>query len=122
MRIETDESHDLISAEKVDGTAIYGADGDKMGHVKTVMINKRSGQVAHVVADIGSFLGMGGEYHALPWDKFTYDTDLNGYNLDVTEEQLRGGPTFREDNSNQAFDRDYETRMYGYYGSTPYFA
>ncbi|MGB3724014.1 MAG: PRC-barrel domain-containing protein [Pacificimonas sp.] len=122
MRIETDESHDLISAEKVDGTKIYGANGDKIGSVKSVMINKTSGKVAHVVADIGSFLGMGGEYHVLPWDQLDYDTNLGGYKTMLTEDKLKGAPTFKATESHMAYDRDYETRTYGYYGSTPYFA
>ncbi|MGB3723766.1 MAG: PRC-barrel domain-containing protein [Pacificimonas sp.] len=120
MRIETDESHDLISAEKVDGTAIYSAGGDKMGTVKSVMINKQSGQVAHAVLSIGGVLGMGSEYHAMPWDKLDYDTELGGYRLNVTEEQLKTGPTFNEGDSHRAYDRDYESRMYDHYGSTPY--
>ncbi|MEE4350218.1 MAG: PRC-barrel domain-containing protein [Pacificimonas sp.] len=122
MRIETDESHDLISAEKVDGTAVYSRDGDKMGSVKSVMIGKRSGKVEHAVLSVGEFLGMGGEYHSLPWDKLDYDTDLGGYRLNATEEQLKSGPTFRDNDTRQATNRDYESRVYNHYGSTPYYA
>lgn len=122
MRIETDESHDLISAEKVDGTAVYSRDGDKAGSVKSVMINKSSGQVEHAVLSVGGFLGMGSEYHTIPWDKLDYDTDLGGYRLNVTEEQLKSGPTFSETDSGLVGERDYQDRVYSHYGSTPYYS
>lgn len=121
MNIETNETHDLISADKVDGTAVYGRGGDKIGTVKSVMIGKRSGRVAHAVLSVGGVLGMGGEYHTVPWDKLDYDTDLNGYRLDVTEEQLKNAPTFRENDTGKLYDRSYEERVYSHYGSTPYY-
>lgn len=122
MRIETDESNDLISAEKVEGTSVYSRDGDKAGSVNSVMINKRSGQVEHAVVSIGGFLGMGSEYHTIPWDKLDYDTDLGGYKLNATEDQLKSGPTFSEADSRLVGDRDYQDRVYAHYGSTPYYS
>jgi hypothetical protein len=35
-----------------------------------------------------------GEEHAVPWNKLTYDTNLGGYRTDITEQQLRGAPSF----------------------------
>lgn len=118
--IEVDENHDLISADKVDGTSVYGADGDKIGSIKTVMIEKRGGNVPYAVLSAGGFLGIGEEYHQVPWSKLTYDTKLGGYRLDVTEDQLRDAPRFKADESRQAFSRDREQRVYDYYGVPPY--
>ena len=120
MRIETDESHDLISAEKVDGTNVYSNEGSDMGSVKSVMINKRSGQVEHAVLSVGGFLGMGSEYHTIPWDKLKYDTSSNGYKLNVTEDQLRSGSTFPE--TDASLSEVAVERVYSHYGSTPYYA
>jgi sporulation protein YlmC with PRC-barrel domain len=121
MNIETEESHELIAASKVEGTSIYSVDGDDMGSVKSVMLEKRSGKVAHAVVSVGGFLGMGADYHVVPWDKLDYDTDLNGYRLNVTEEQLRTAPTMGENETTRLSDRDYEARVYAHYGSTPYY-
>ncbi|MGB7405832.1 MAG: PRC-barrel domain-containing protein [Pacificimonas sp.] len=120
MNIEPEETSQLIAADRVDGTNLYGRNGDKAGTVKSVMINKRTGRVEHVVADIGSFLGMGGELHTLPWNRLDYDTNLNGYRMNVTDDQLKEGPTLND--TNNRFSRDYEDRVYGHYGSTPYYA
>ena len=118
--IEVDETHALISADKVDGTAVYGIDGEKMGAVETLMISKRGGQVTNAVISVGGFLGIGEKYHSVPWEKLDYDEELDGYRLDVTEEQLRQAPTFELSDPTGAFSRENEERIYSYYGVAPY--
>jgi len=41
------ETVSLIGSDKVDGTAVYGADDNKIGSVQRVMIDKISGKVAY---------------------------------------------------------------------------
>jgi sporulation protein YlmC with PRC-barrel domain len=53
------ETVSLIGSDKVEGTAVYGADGTKIGTVQRVMIDKVSGQIAYAVVSFGGFLGMG---------------------------------------------------------------
>ena len=58
------------------------------------MIEKISGKVTYAVMSFGGFLGIGEDEHTIPWNKLEYDTGLGGYRTDITEEQLRGAPTF----------------------------
>ena len=88
------ETVSLIGSDKVDGTAVYGADDNKIGSVQRVMIDKISGKVAYAVVSFGGFLGMGEDYYPLPWSKLDYDTRLGGYRADITENQLKGAPKF----------------------------
>jgi len=60
------ETSSCISAGKVNGTDVYGVDGDKIGHVQDVMLNKRTGNVAYAIMGFGGFLGIGERYHPLP--------------------------------------------------------
>ena len=120
MSHETVTNSELIGSDRVEGTAVYGSKGDKIGTVERVLIEKRGGQVRDVEISVGSFLGMGGELHNLPWEKFDYNTDLDGYQLDVTEDQLKSAPTYKESERYTAYDRDYQTRSYGYWAVTPY--
>ena len=48
-QIETDETHDLIASDKVEGTAVYNGDGEKLGAIHNFMVDKRSGQVEYAV-------------------------------------------------------------------------
>ena len=68
------ETVSLIGSDKVEGTAVYGADNQKIGSVQRVMIDKISGKVAYAVVSFGGFLGMGEDYFPMPWASLKYDT------------------------------------------------
>src|SRR5919112_656786 len=87
----------LIESDRVEGTAVYDPQDNHLGSIKRLMIEKVSGKVAYAVMSFGGFLGMGEDEHTIPWSKLTYDTSLGGYRTDITEEQLRGAPTFYRD-------------------------
>jgi hypothetical protein len=87
----------LIESDRVEGTTVYDPQGNDVGSIKRLMIEKISGRVAYAVMSFGGFLGMGEEEHAVAWSKLTYDTNLGGYRTDITEQQLRGAPTFTRD-------------------------
>ena len=79
----------LIESDRVEGTTVYDRQGNNIGSIKRLMIEKLSGRVAYAVMSFGGFLGMGAEEHAIPWSKLTYDTRLDGYQTDISESQLR---------------------------------
>src|SRR5436190_24378136 len=87
----------LIESDRVEGTTIYDSQGNNIGSVKRLMIEKLSGRVAYAVGSFGGFLGIGAEEHAVPWNKLTYDSNFGGYRADITEQQLRGPPAFSRD-------------------------
>ena len=60
------EASNLIGSDKVEGTPVYGTNGDRVGHIERVMIDKFSGKVAYVVMSFGGFLGIGEDYYPLP--------------------------------------------------------
>jgi len=39
------ETAALIASDKVQGTAVYNHDGDRLGSIYNFMVNKRSGQL-----------------------------------------------------------------------------
>jgi PRC-barrel domain len=96
--------------DKVEGTAVYGADNRKIGSVRRVMLDKISGKVANAVISFGGFLGMGEDYYPTPWANLKYDPNLGGYRVGVTEQQLKGAPKYSRstdwDWSDRARDRE----------------
>ena len=85
MAMETREIGNLIGSDKVEGTAVYGADSEKIGTIERVMIDKVSGKVSYAVLGFGGFLGIGHDHYPLPWQSLKYDTRLGGYVTGVTE-------------------------------------
>lgn len=113
--IARDETHDLIASEKVEGTAVYNRDGERLGTIKNFMVGKRDGRVRYAVLSFGGLFGMGERFHPLPWDVLTYDTDKGGYVVDLDKEILRNSPSY-ERGSEPTYDRTYGEQVYGYYG------
>jgi hypothetical protein len=116
----TDDAHELISSRRVEGTAVYNRQDQKLGTIHSVMIEKRSGQVAYAVMSFGGFLGMAERAHPIPWDMLTYDVDLDAYVADLSAEQLRAAPTLRLDEADRPRDRKHDEEVAGYYGRLPW--
>ena len=110
----------LIESDRVEGTTVYDPQGNNIGSIKRLMIEKISGRVAYAVMSFGGFFGMGAEEHAIPWGKLTYDTSLGGYRTDITEQQLRAAPTFTRDRDWDWSDRSRERELHDYYRVPPY--
>lgn len=107
----------LISSSDVNGTAVYSTNGDRIGSIDHLMIDKSSGRVAYAVMGSGGFLGIGSDYTPVPWDALKYDTALEGYVTGITVDKFRDAP---ERSDNWQSDRDWEQRTWNYYGLTPY--
>ena len=110
----------LIESDRVEGTAVYDRKGTKIGSVKRLMIDKKTGQVAYTVLSFGGFLGLGSEEYTLPWNKLDYDTSLGGFRTDITEDQVRGAPNFYRDRDYDWSDRQRERELHDYW-KAPYY-
>lgn len=117
-----DETTALISAGKVQGTSVYNTDGDKLGDIYDVMLDKRSGRIAYAILAFGGVLGIGKQYHPLPWQTLKYDTRQEGYVVGIPKEALAGGPAFDSGDLPAWGDRAYEQGIHDYYRTMPYWA
>ena len=93
------ETETLIGSDKVDGTTVYGSDGNSVGEIERVMIDKITGKVAYAVMSFGGFMGIGEDYYPVPWPALTYDTSLGGYKTNITREQLDRAPKYSDSTS-----------------------
>ncbi|AHG43895.1 photosystem reaction center subunit H [Rhizobium leguminosarum bv. trifolii CB782] len=111
-------THSLIASDRVEGTRVYGADGKHIGSIERLIIGKLDGRVAYAVLSFGGFLGIGHDHYPLPWEKLNYDTQLDGYRIDLTKEQIEGAPSYADDDD--SWYNDNGRRVYDYYGVPPY--
>jgi sporulation protein YlmC with PRC-barrel domain len=91
------ETGSIISADKVEGTAVYDRSGNRLGSIEDVMLDKVSGKALYAIMSFGGFLGMGENHYPLPWSSLTYDTNQGGYVVELSKEQLERAPTYDED-------------------------
>jgi hypothetical protein len=120
VELDRRETPILIGSDKVEGTPVYRANGDHVGQIERVMIDKRSGKVAYAVMSFGGFMGIGEDHYPLPWQLLTYNPTLGGYEVNIGEEQLAGAPKFSK---NQGWDWTSPAggkRVFDHYGLPPY--
>jgi hypothetical protein len=113
--MQTMTSPDLISSDRVEGTKVFNAAGDKLGSIDDLMIDKRSGQVRYAVLEFGGFLGMGTDRYPMPWSMLKYDTSLDGYVVPLDKNALEGAPRY-PDSEPPRYDDDYGRRVHRHYG------
>lgn len=107
--------HGLIERDRVEGTVVYGADGQRIGTISRLAIEKISGKVAYAVMSFGGFFGIAADVRTIPWSKLAYDAGCGGYRTDITESELRDAPGYFGDANSDWPDREQEKETYDFY-------
>lgn len=92
--VKNRETAGLIGSDKVEGTAVYSAEGERIGAIERVMIEKIGGKVAYAVMSFGGFLGIGDDHYPLPWSTLKYNTELGGYQTMIPIGKIEGAPKY----------------------------
>lgn len=87
---------DQFRASKMIGSTVYDIQNRDIGSVKDLVIDK-DGRVTDAIVDVGTFLGMGGKYVAVPLS--VIKTDNNRLTLDMTKEQLQQAQAYNLENA-----------------------
>ena len=85
---------DSIDTKTLIDKEIINANGDKVGKVESVIIDK-GGEVQYVVAGVGGFLGIGEKHVAMKWDDLTIAENGERVLANVTKEQLQALPDYK---------------------------
>jgi hypothetical protein len=89
------------------------ADLHQIGTIRRLMIEKLG--VIYAIMEFGGLLGMGTDEYAIPWSKLGYDTALQGYTTDLTQEQLKNAPEFSRNRNYDWSDQHCERDLHDYY-------
>ena len=101
--------HNLVPSDRVERAPVCGREGEKLGTIERLMLDKITGMVAYAVIKSGGFLGAGVHHYPVPWSSLKYDPDRRTYRIDMTLEQLRSGPS---EVDGEAFDWGDRSRPY----------
>jgi PRC-barrel domain len=115
--LDARETASLIGSDKVEGTAVYRSNGEKIGQIERLMIDKITGKVAYAVMSFGGFLGLGEDYYPVPWSLLTYNERLGGYDVDISQEQLKAAPKYGRNAAWDWSDRSRGQQLADYYKS-----
>lgn len=110
---QTEPTQLLLQSNKSDAMPVRSRDGDKIGSVLTLMVNKRTGQTIYAVLTIGGFLGMGKAYYPIPFSLLQFDPVNDTYIVTIDRRVLEGGPSWAS--NAPTFDQAYADRVSKYY-------
>jgi sporulation protein YlmC with PRC-barrel domain len=108
-----------ILASKVQGTAVYNSEGDKIGHVEDVVLDKMSNNIEFAVLGFGGFLGIGEKFHPVPWSLLDYSPDKGGYVVPMSTDMLKQAPAYRLEDVTKN-DNDIRSESFEYYNAPRY--
>jgi len=85
-----------IRMTDMNGATVYDAQNHNIGDIKDMILD-RDGRVAEVVLNVGSTLGMGGNYVAISMRDLKVTMEKNNkprFTINMTENQLKSAPPF----------------------------
>ena len=110
----------LMGAHTLTGNDVYYGADTKLGDIKEIMLDMRSGRVAYAVMSFGGVFGMGEKLFAIPWRALTLDTDNKRFTLNVDRAKFEDAPGFDANHWPDMADATWEKSIHTYYGVTPY--
>ena len=110
---------ELMGADTLVGNDVYNQKGEKLGDIKEIMLDMRSGQVAYAVLSLGGFLGIGEKLFAVPWSALTLDTENKRFVLSVDKDRLEKAPGFDRNKWPNMADPSWEQGIQSFYGTKP---
>jgi sporulation protein YlmC with PRC-barrel domain len=119
----TEGEHRLILASRVEHTPVFNTDGDRIGHIADLSIDRQEGTIVWAIMSFGGFLGIGKRFHPLPWRALQYDPERAAYVVPLSRAELEGAPHYDAEELRQlggAKFEDFSSVLAGYY--EPYYA
>jgi len=86
----------VVSARHMLGRPVCNLQGDKLGHVKNLIVDLAAGRVAGVILTAHGFFGTDAELSSAPVTAFQYDSTRDFLQLDATPEALSQSPAYTE--------------------------
>lgn len=109
----------VIAAKKVQGTPVTNPQGENLGEIEDVVIDKLDGRVRYAVLSFGGFLGLGDKLFALPWEVLDYNENQGAYVINVDRDTLQNAPGFQEDQWPDMADPTWSNRIREHYRLGP---
>lgn len=111
--------HPLILSSRVVGTPVFNREGDRLGHVDDLSIEKVSGRAIYAIISFGGFLGIGERFHPVPWSLLDYDVRQGGFVVPLDKSALEGAPHYDAAEIRELGGprhRSYGDAIFAYYG------
>lgn len=104
-----------VTARRLLDNRVRDYDGDSIGEVEDFVLDPQRGCVDYAIISFGGFMGLGREYHVIPYQMLQLHPDGRSFATNITRDQLERAPGFDRGNV-PAMDEQYLTSVYSYWG------
>lgn len=77
----------LVASNKGAGTPVYHANGDRIGHIETVLLDGHSGRIVYAVVRFAGALRAGEDRYHVPWSLLIYNERLGAYQVSIVPDR-----------------------------------
>ncbi len=81
-----------IRAKKVIGTSVKDEDGDTIGAIEDVVLDKLSNNIMFAIVGFDGVLGIGQKFAPIPWSVLDYDEPQDAYTVRYSKDELKAAP------------------------------
>jgi sporulation protein YlmC with PRC-barrel domain len=116
-------SSSYIQTTKLVGRKVKSSQGEEIGIIKDVVIDRTNGCMAYtVLSTLGGGTGAtsgGGKIVAVPWAVYSPRSDPNVLRVNVDRDKIYNAPAFEYTRIDEYARPDYIDNVYSYYGVSP---
>src|SRR5947199_3002465 len=108
-----------VQVSKLVGTRVKSSQGEEIGVVKDIVIDRSTGCVAYTVlstAEGGARAAGGGRLVAVPWAVYSPTSDVSELTVTVDRDRIYNAPVFDYARIDEYSRGDYINNVYSYYG------
>src|SRR6266480_4684036 len=116
-------SSSYIQTSKLVGRKVESSQGEEIGIIKDVVIDRSNGCIAYTVLSTGGggtgVTSGGGKIVAVPWAVYSPTSDLRVLKVNVDRYKIYNAPVFEYTRMDEYARPDYIDNVYSYYGVSP---
>src|SRR5947208_9966702 len=115
-------SSGYVQSSKLVGTKVKSSQGEEIGTVKDVVLDRNTGCMAYTVLSTGgggARVAGGGKLVAVPWAVYSPTADVSALTVTVDRDRIYNAPVFDYARIDEYSRPDYISNVYSYYGVSP---
>src|SRR5437762_4532828 len=115
----TSSNTTYVQTSKLVGTKVKSSQGEEIGTVKDVVLDRNTGCMAYTVLSTGgggARVAGGGKLVAVPWAVYSPTADVSALSVTVDRDRIYNAPVFDYARIDEYSRTDYITNVYSYYG------
>jgi len=90
----------LIKSQAIVGMQVVDAKGHKVGTIREIFLDQRSGSIRFAVLEAGGLFGAGGKFHPVPWRLLSFDDKGEAVIASFDRDRLKEAPAYDREQLN----------------------